>query len=243
MDFPNPLLRSIYETGQVRDGAGEPVYAFPAAVSQETGMALFETVLESGAERTLEIGMGYGVSTLFIGQAHRDRGRGRHTAVDPNQRTEYRSIGLLNLERAQLTDLVTPVEEPSHVALPRLEAEGERFDLVFIDGLHLFDVALVDFFYADRLLPVGGYLVVDDLWMPAIRRVLAYVRRNRDYEFSLPRAATSVPLARRARRVARRVAQQPFARDWSGAKWRGVNACLLRKRADDHRGWAFHRSF
>jgi len=67
-------------------------------------------------------------------------------------------------------------------ALPRLCAEGERFDFVFIDGRHLFDCVLVDFFYVDRLLEVGGYVALDDLWMPAVRKVKSFILRNRSYE-------------------------------------------------------------
>ena len=36
------------------------------------------------------------------------------------------------------------------------------FDFIFIDGWHTFDYTLVDMFYADRLLRIGGYLLIDD---------------------------------------------------------------------------------
>ncbi len=71
------------------------------------------------------------------------------------------------------------VEQPSHLALPELFRNGERFDFVFIDGNHTFDFVLLDFFYADRMLEIGGVIGFDDLWMLAVRQVVAYVMRNR----------------------------------------------------------------
>jgi hypothetical protein len=77
---------------------------------------------------------------------------------------------------------VRVIEEPSHVALPRLLAEGVRLDFALIDGRHLFDFAIVDFFYVDQMLEVGGVLAFHDTWMSAIAHAAAFVQRNRDYE-------------------------------------------------------------
>ena len=58
---------------------------------------------------------------------------------------------------------------------PALLAQGERrFDFIFVDGWHTFDHTLVDCFYATRLLRVGGYLVIDDLKIPPVRRAAEY---------------------------------------------------------------------
>ena len=54
------------------------------------------------------------------------------------------------------------------VRLPRLLT----FDMVFIDGYHTFDHALVDPVYANRLMLVGGYIVIDDCnWSSAANAV------------------------------------------------------------------------
>jgi len=46
------------------------------------------------------------------------------------------------------------------------EAQGERIDFAFIDGAHTFDHVLVDFFYIDRMLNVGGIVAFDDVGFP-----------------------------------------------------------------------------
>ena len=41
----------------------------------------------------------------------------------------------------------------------------------------------MDFTLAAQLLDIGGIIAFDDLWMPSIRRVMRWVRRNRpDFE-------------------------------------------------------------
>jgi predicted O-methyltransferase YrrM len=159
---------------------GEPAQGrASSSIAFETGVLLYDFVRRERPARTLEIGMAFGMSTLFICQALRDNGAGCHTAIDPSQAQRYRSGGLQNVERAGLGDLLRFHQARSDEVLPRLVAEGETFDFAFIDGNHRFDFALVDFFYVDRMLPVGGHVAFDDLWLPGIRKVLSFALRNR----------------------------------------------------------------
>jgi hypothetical protein len=55
--------------------------------------------------------------------------------------------------------------------------------MIFIDGNHRFDDALVDFTLSAELCPMGGYIILDDMWMPSIRRAVSFIRSNRkDFE-------------------------------------------------------------
>ena len=74
------------------------------------------------------------------------------------------------------------IEERSDAALPVLTASGTELDLALIDGMHLFDYTLVDFFHVDRMLRVGGIVLFHDTWMPAVRQAASYVVANRAYE-------------------------------------------------------------
>lgn len=237
----NSLLSTIYQTQLVHDRDGQSLNPFPTATPEETGRILAEAVRSSGAERTLEVGMAYGLSTLFLCQVHEDRGGGSHIAIDPAQSRRWKDIGLLNVERAGLSHRLRFLEAASYDALPRLLNEGLQLDFAFIDGAHWFDFALVDFFYVNRMLSVGGLVAFDDLWMPAVRRVVSFVVSNLDYEV-VP-VKNPVPLTRRLGRVARRCLQEPFGRDAAGTKFMASNVCLLRKRSESPREWDFHRSF
>lgn len=237
----NPVIESIYATGKVADPEGNLVETFPVSVPYNTGSILYDLVRRERLSSTLETGFAYGVSTMFLCQAHADNAGGTHVAIDPKQTTKWRSIGLLNVERAGLGEHLRFLEAPSHEALPRLLGEGQRFQLAFIDGVHLFDYALVDFFYADMLLDVGGYVVLDDLWMKAMRRVISYILTNRSYRLVRPEGGRPLPAWVRAGRIGRRLLGDPLgARSLLRVP---ENIAILRKEADDSRRWDFHRPF
>jgi len=137
-------------------------------------------------QRSLEVGMASGISTLAILGAH----SGHHIAVDPNQtsggRDGWQGIGLTAVRNAGLEDRFTLLEESSHLALPRL-SESEQFDFIFIDGWHSFDYTLMDIFYSDLLLRDGGVLVVDDWGMPQVAFALKFLIAHKPYEQLGPR--------------------------------------------------------
>lgn len=65
---------------------------------------------------------------------------------------EWAGIGFFNL-----------IPEPSELALPDLlRKQPESFNLIFIDGWHTFDQMMLDMFYANRLVRIGGYIIIDD---------------------------------------------------------------------------------
>src|SRR4051812_32258820 len=176
------LIDRIYATGKVETRDGTALDAFPAALPEAHSREIARLVRSLGPTRTLETGMAYGLSTLAIRGVHEERDEGSHIAIDPHQSSDWRGIGLLNLERAGLARRARVIEARSDEALPRLRDEGVRLDFVLIDGLHLFDATLVDFFHADRMLDPGGVVVFHDIWMPAVAQAVAYVEANRAYE-------------------------------------------------------------
>lgn len=239
----HPLIEEIYSTGEVTDAQGERVVPFPISIRYGMGRAFHDLVVEADATRTLEVGFAYGMAGLFLCQAHFERGHGTHVAIDPNQDTDYRSIGRLNIERAGFSEHFELRQAPSHTALPELVAEGREVDFAFIDGMHLFDYALVDFYYVDLMLPVGGYIAFDDLWMPAVRKVISFILRNRPYEHVAVDTTRGLPLWMRLAYVARKVAQNPLdLRDWP-MRLSPQGALVLRKSGEDRRPWDWYKRF
>jgi len=230
----NAIIDRIYTSGVVEDREGHPREAFPASLQHEDGQALYDIVRKYGPKSSLEIGMAYGLSSLFICQAHHDNGGARHTVVDPLQTQWFDGIGRLNLERAGFESMCTFVEEPSYLALADLIRAGERFDFVFIDGNHRFDYTLVDFFLVDKVLDDGGLVVLHDSWLPAIRKVLAFIVRNRADSFELvPEFTFPAPFVLKWRRFVALLKDNPLdvgaAHVFSARQF--YNYCVLRKTA------------
>lgn len=210
----NPVLSAILRDGTVEDANGRRV-PLQWNISAEEGRFLQELIRAKRPSKSIEIGCAYGISSLFICEALREVGAKSHTIIDPYQLTTvtedsssdgYEGIGLLNLRRAGFEDLITFYPEPSYRCLPRLEARQETFDFAFVDGMHTFDYGFTDFFYIDKMLPVGGVIVFDDLYYPSIRKVCRYILTNLPYEAIGPDAKRAPTLRRKlvttaARRV------------------------------------------
>lgn len=71
------------------------------------------------------------------------------------------------------------IEEKSFLAIPCLISDGTRYDVIFIGGNYGFDDTLVEFTLFGLACKMGGYIVLDDMWMPATRKAVSFVRRNR----------------------------------------------------------------
>lgn len=161
------------------------------------GIWLYDFCRELAPKATLEIGLAYGFSTIFFLAARAKNNCGTHTAVDPFARNEkWCGIGLehgrrLGGEHFQF------IEEPSSHALVRFARAGAEFEVIFIDGSHLFDHALLDFTLSAEVCPRGGHIILDDLWMPSIQRVAAFVRTNRGDFTQMPTPIANIAVFRR----------------------------------------------
>ncbi len=237
----NEIIEQIYTSGYVEDAQGN-TYKLASSVTFEAGVLLYDFVRAVKPEKTLEIGMAYGISTLFICQAHRDNGAGYHIAIDPFEEERFKSIGLLNIERANLKDVLRFYQAPSEEVLPQFCTQNERVDFAFIDGSHRFDFALVDFFYVDKLLNIGGHVAFDDLWIPGVRKVASFVLKNKPYKLVRLPSKHTTPTWRRVLTTGRRIVQNPLGRDWA-LKFVPQNVALFKKEAADSRRWQFDRAF
>lgn len=147
-------------------------------IGQEQGEIIAQIHGSLRPELSVEVGLAYGFSTLYILDSMQRGKYGRHIAIDPGADYFWHGIGLRAVEETGLSDRFQWIKASSHEAIPQLLANGKRAQFVYIDGAHLFDYALVDFFLADKILDVGGLILLDDLWLPAIERVAAFVSTN-----------------------------------------------------------------
>lgn len=71
------------------------------------------------------------------------------------------------------------IPERSHPALAKLADKKLTFDVMFIDGAHLYDIAFADFVLADALCPKQGYILLHDTWMGSVQRIISFIEKNR----------------------------------------------------------------
>jgi predicted O-methyltransferase YrrM len=153
---------------------------FPVAASAAEGEALQNWITRVGASRTIEVGLGYGISALFAREGLLRNGdpTARHVVIDPYQPTRFRNCGLQFLDEAGVTEMVEYRTEESQVVLPRFLSEGRSFDLAFVDGNHRFDGVFLDLVYLGRLVHPGGIVFVDDYQLAAVARAVSFCVTN-----------------------------------------------------------------
>ena len=152
------MLRSIVSSGCItaEDGKTRTLYS---AISGEEGNFLQEMIRSARPQVSVEVGCAYGISSLYICEALREVNAAKHIIMDPYQHTEWEGIGLANLRRAGYLYIVDFHEVASHQCLSRLTEERVTVDFAFIDGNHVFEYVLVDFFLIDKLLRPGGAII------------------------------------------------------------------------------------
>ena len=233
----NSVLRQILETKSVtHENETLPLVGHVDKKEGELLTRVFERVRPV---TSLEVGFAYGISTLYICDAlARVKQPARHIVLDPFQSSQWKGIGLSNVRRAGYERFVELREEKSEIALPQLLAEETTLDAAFIDGWHTFDHALVDFFYVNKMLRVGGIVVFDDATYPSVGKLVDHVLTYGCYRlYATPEP--SVPfLNAGSYRLAKRLAYHARLRP---SRW--PSAVALEKVGPDDRDWTWYKAF
>ena len=153
---------------------------------------LYNFIIKHKCLKVLEIGMADGMASVTILSAISKNGpEFKLTSIDPYQNAHWQSNGLKNVKQLKLESNHEFIELIDFLALPKLIERGEKYDLIFIDGQHTFDHVLLNNFYADHLLKIGGFIINDDIWLPSIKNVCAFLTNNYNHfeiiEDSYPR--------------------------------------------------------
>ena len=240
----NPVLQEIERSGQVVLPSGESVKVHSNVGVGSAGV-LQRAIEVAKPQLACEVGLAFGISSLYILDAMQRHGNGRLIGMDPAQHDgTWRGGGLFNLEQAGFANQYEFHEETSQRVLPRLAAAGTRIQFGFIDGWHTFDHTLVDFFYIDQMLDPGGVVVLDDVGYPGLRRLAHFIVTNRDYEIlDFDPIQQTHSWKQQIKRVFQKLlfplVRDNFSPDRQAVAIKSVvdRACLiaLRKRGDDRR--------
>jgi predicted O-methyltransferase YrrM len=253
----NAILKQIVETGYTKTPEGESLRVH-SSISADEGLLLQELIWRFKPTITLEIGLAFGVSALYICGALEKNNDAQHTVIDPHQYKDpwggngWKGVGIYNLRRAGYESMVDFIDLPSYQALPQMERTGEKIDFAFIDGWHTFDYSLIDFFYIDKMLKVGGIVVFDDADWASIRKLCRYVLMNLAYEV-VPQVSSPIPPKQgtftRAMdrideilKIGGRFLKPEMVRSDKAMGLQG-NMVTFQKKSEDTRKWDFHREF
>jgi predicted O-methyltransferase YrrM len=170
------LAKNIIENRSVENDKDE---TFPLHSETSTSQCEFiQNMMEKcNASICIEIGLAYGISSLFICESLAKKQSPQFISIDPFQNRDWNDIGLLNLRKAGFDIFTEFHSDFSCNFLPKLLESGLKIDFAYVDTSKVFDVVLLDAVYLTRLLKIGGIVVFDDCSFPGIKRMVRYISK------------------------------------------------------------------
>lgn len=188
----NTTLEMLLKSQKMKLSSGKTIKVH-SGIKPEQGDFLQDIIKKIKPVTSLEVGLGFGISALFILDEMIEHGGKKLITMDPSQNDShndkyiethgdlFHNGGLENIRKAGYTKYIEFYNEPSQLVLPTLVKKNEEIQFAFIDGWHTFDHALVDFFFIDQLLSVGGVIVFHDLYYDSIKMLSQFILTNRKY--------------------------------------------------------------
>ena len=118
------------------------------------------TALVTSSSLTLETGSGLSTVCLAIIGAE-------HICISPVEKEHHR-IRRYCADHNISDERIRFVPLKSEAVLPSLDLRGRKLDFVLIDGSHAFPDPIIDYYFANRHLKVGGFLAVDDIHISSV---------------------------------------------------------------------------
>jgi predicted O-methyltransferase YrrM len=149
-----------------------------SAIKSPEMNTIINIIKKNNYKKCLEVGMAFGISAFSI----LSNKSCKLISIDPNQSKQWESNGVKLLKEFGFNKRHKLIEKPSYEGLPEvLKKNKNTFDFIFIDGWHTFDYTLVDFFYSNLLLKVGGTIIIDDALHNGVSAFVKYLDTN--YKF------------------------------------------------------------
>ena len=175
------VIDRLFRDGNVTaDSDGTTRAVFPTGITRSEGESLQAWIVREQALSTIEIGLAYGISALFIcgGLLANGASTACHFVLDPSQENGFANCGLQVLKEAGVLDLIEFKSERSEILLPQFLADGRGFDFAFVDGNHRFDGVFVDLIYLGRIVRPGGIIFLDDYQLTSVSRAASFCKNN-----------------------------------------------------------------
>lgn len=166
--------------------------------------SFLKLLAELVAPGSLTLETGSGVSTIafaIIGTEHRciSPAHDEHVRIQ-----KYCQDFQIPTERVQF------IAAPSSACLPTLDLQGRQLDFALIDGSHAFPQPIVDYFYINEQLKVGGLLAIDDLHISSVGMLHRFLMTDPAYEL--------VKIDSRKTGIYRKVCVTEYPDDWVSQK-------------------------
>jgi hypothetical protein len=160
-----PLIKQLMVTRkiEVKDGTFKRLHSFNIPY---VNYLAYRVIKDNNFSKVLDIGTGYGISMLYmlegLKESKVDEKEKKLVTIDPYQNLQWENGGLIQADKSGLSKYVEFYEQPSADVLPEFYKDNQKFDFVFLQGFYLFDYIMTDIFYINKLINVGGVLIIPE---------------------------------------------------------------------------------
>ena len=122
----------------------------------------------------IEIGMGYGIYSYYILNVKNTK----LISIDNKQKTKWNNAGINLLKEFKLLNKHKLYITNSYIILPKLLKKIKQYKFILIDGFNLFSYTIINFFYSNLLLHIGGYIIINDALHEGVSDCIKYIKQN-----------------------------------------------------------------
>ena len=177
-------LKEIFESGKIEINQHGETIPLHSHTSKEQGIFLQNIFDVVKPVRSIEVGFAYGISAMFILEKYRESGAadGAHLVIEPDG--YWGTAASYNIEKEGLTKYLQIRKDYSDKILPKLFYENYRIQYAYIDTTKQFDIVMQDFYFINKILDIGGVVILDDcggMW-PGVQRLARFINTLPHYK-------------------------------------------------------------
>lgn len=175
------LLEEILETRTMETNSAGDTVTINSDTPKEQGLFLQKIYDQIKPKKSLEVGLAFGISTLFILEkcGEYDGEDKSHVVVEP---FSWGNAAVYNIEKAGLSKYLDIRRDLSDKVITEMYLKNERIQFAYVDTTKVFDTVLQDFYFIDKILDVGGAVIFDDASTGGINLVMRFINSLPHYE-------------------------------------------------------------
>lgn len=177
------ICKEIFSTNSIEaDDSGRRLHLH-SHTSLDQCLFIQKMFDEVKPQRTLEVGLAYGISSLFILEKHKQYGSQNqaHLIIEPYP---WGNTAIHNFQKAGVLQFAKIINQLSDEVLPALYLNKHSIQMAYLDTTKLFDVVLQDFYFIDKILDINGIIIIDDCDTTGINLVARFILGLENYEIA-----------------------------------------------------------
>jgi predicted O-methyltransferase YrrM len=149
-------------------------------IKYEEGITIYDTIIKNNFSKCLEIGMGYGISSIYILLAlqKNPNNEKKLVSIDLLQSTQWKNFGIKILKFFNMIKYHKLIENIHYIELPKIVANKENYEFIFINSWYSFENMIIILFYCSKILQKDGIIIINEIYQPGIYKCIKYIDNN-----------------------------------------------------------------